>query len=155
MAWELGKPQECSNKIFLVLMFSSYSLCCCFPPAEEVQEEGMWNSFSASPLSRSSAWWRCAPRFCNVVEENKRQEKDGSAGRGLFQSFAHVALRVHTPPLWFWGGSSRGNADTIPSSESQQAPRLIFSLGCFKCLPWSNWVLAVKVSIGCQLVSPT
>lgn len=94
MAWELGKPEECSNKIFLVLMFSSCSLCCCFPHAEEVQEEGMWNSFSASTFSRSSAWCRCAPRFCNMVEENKRQEKDGSAGRGLPRSFAHVALRV-------------------------------------------------------------
>ncbi|XP_074774311.1 LOW QUALITY PROTEIN: troponin T, fast skeletal muscle [Athene noctua] len=40
MAWELGKPQECSNKIFLVLIFSSHSLCCVtFPPTEEVQEE--------------------------------------------------------------------------------------------------------------------
>ncbi|KAM6359103.1 troponin T, fast skeletal muscle [Alca torda] len=31
MAWELGKPQECSNEIFLVLIFSSHSLCCRFP----------------------------------------------------------------------------------------------------------------------------
>lgn len=78
----------------------------CFPPTEEAQEEGRWSSISALLVPAPAGW--CAPRFCNVVEESKRQEKD--AGKNYLQAegFSCPLNKFH----WGYPTSSGICADT-------------------------------------------